>query len=112
MTFDIFKTSFSGQMQDAWQLQQNWIIETDIETMEDALILAEVAASEHADRIDVKYKESGDGFGQTGFTFTTNNGTQVWYTAKPTPNERCPKRHGPGHWFGHGTKCTFCGKAK
>lgn len=54
-----------------------------IETRESALVLAEVAASEHADRIDVKYAACGNLRSEhTGFTFRTNNGTQVWYVIR------------------------------
>lgn len=54
-----------------------------IDTKESALILAEVAASEHADAIMTDYKPCGNlRKEQTGFTFRTSNGTDVWYVVK------------------------------
>lgn len=53
-----------------------------IDTRESALVIAEVACSEHADGIMTDYQPCGNGKEQTGFTFRTSNGTQVWYVAK------------------------------
>lgn len=49
-----------------------------IDTKESALILAEVACSEHADGIYVSYRP----YGTDGFTFTTSNGTVVTYAVR------------------------------
>lgn len=54
---------------------------------ESALILAEVAALEHAEMIGVDYKAWGNLKSvQTGFWLRTNNGTDVWYVVKLNPN--------------------------
>lgn len=54
-------------------------------TKEDALICAEVAASEHAERLQVEYKKAGNPRdGHSGFYFMTNNQSHVWYCAVPT----------------------------
>ena len=55
------------------------LIESGIDDRDSAMDLAEVAASEHAARIAVPYEPCGNGAELTGFTFTTNNGTIVWY---------------------------------
>ena len=56
------------------------VIVSGIPTKEDALVLAEVAALEHSEALNVEYKESGNLLGgHTGFAFHTNNGTYVWY---------------------------------
>lgn len=58
------------------------VIATDV-TRDGAMVLAEVAASEHADGIDVEYAECGNPRdGHTGYTFRTNNGSYVWYTVR------------------------------
>lgn len=47
----------------------------------EAMMLAEVAALEHSERLNVKYHKCGNTAGKhTGFTFKTNSGTDVWYT--------------------------------
>lgn len=61
---------------------QDHVTVSDIDTKESALILAEVAASEHADGIMTDYQACGNGREQTGFTFRTSNGTDVWYMVK------------------------------
>jgi hypothetical protein len=55
----------------------------------DALIYAEVLASEHAEKVFVpknilgyRYAACGNGIDKTGFTFRTSDGSQVWYTVK------------------------------
>lgn len=50
------------------------------DSREGALVLAEVLASEHAERIGVPF-DAWYKLGQlTGFYLRTNNGTDVWYT--------------------------------
>jgi hypothetical protein len=44
---------------------------------DEAMIFAEVLASEHAERLDVQYTKI-----PGGFHFRTNNASDVWYTVK------------------------------
>lgn len=48
-----------------------------------AVELARLFAHEHAERLDVSVADSGNFAATTGATFATNNGTRVWYSAKP-----------------------------
>lgn len=48
-----------------------------------AVELARLFAHEHAQRLSVAVTDSGNLTEVTGATFATNNGTRVWYSAKP-----------------------------
>lgn len=69
---------------------------TQVATREDAMILAEVCASEHADRAQVTYEPGVDSAGEkTGFYLRTKMGCDVWYTVvhhtERANNEKLPR---------------------
>lgn len=71
-----------------WEPVRHYQHSTNTENYDDALIYAEILAADHAKRIDRPYSKSGALNGKhAGYTFRTNNGSDVWYTVLPISGE-------------------------